>query len=495
MGFYDAFDAQDNAAAEAAPPPPPGGYDPGAYDKYVTAAVADEVARVQHAANGTRNHTLNEAAFALYRFTANGVLPRGVVEHELYTAAVAVGLPHGEIMSTLASAYRGRLGKPRHLPELREDRSTPEVTVLDDRRARDHADGDHQAADEEHEDAATGAGFTRSWQPVDLAQYLTGAWKPDEPTVGRRLDGVGMFYRGKCHTIASETEGGKTWLALAAVTDELTAGEHVLYIDFEDDAGPMVGRLLTLQVAPQVILDQFHYIRPEGPVGTGINLDDITQALRTHRPTLGIVDGVTEGMTLHGLDPLSNTDCAVFGRMIPRLIANHGAAAVSLDHVTKSTDGRGRYAIGAVHKLNGLDGAAYVLENRIPFGIGRTGKSTIKISKDRPGHLRKRSPDCGNGMQWFGDLVIHSHAEAWAEITVEAPPTDQATVRPTRYMERVAKTLEGRPDGLAQRVIIDTTTGSGEHIKKALSFLIADGYVSQKTPHKLLKSYPPGQSQ
>ena len=36
---------------------------------------------------------------------------------------------------------------------------------------------------------------------------------------------------------------------------------------------------------------------------------------------------------------------------------------------------RGRYAIGGVPQLNGLDGAAYTMEAREPFGIGITGRA------------------------------------------------------------------------------------------------------------------------
>lgn len=49
-----------------------------------------------------------------------------------------------------------------------------------------------------------------TWEPVDLADVLDGTWKPPEPTVGRRSDGVGLFYPGKKHTISSESEAGKT---------------------------------------------------------------------------------------------------------------------------------------------------------------------------------------------------------------------------------------------------------------------------------------------
>ncbi|HEY9379500.1 MAG TPA: hypothetical protein VIQ02_20675 [Jiangellaceae bacterium] len=55
-----------------------------------------------------------------------------------------------------------------------------------------------------------------------------------------------MFYPGRCHTIASESEAGKGWLTQHAAVYELDRGQHVLYVDFEDEAAAVVGRLLAL---------------------------------------------------------------------------------------------------------------------------------------------------------------------------------------------------------------------------------------------------------
>ncbi len=88
----------------------------------------------------------------------------------------------------------------------------------------------------------------RTWAPVDLSDVLDGRYEPPRPTVGARADGAGLFYPGRMHTISSESEGGKTWLALAAAQHELHNGNAVIYLDFEDDEGGVVGRLLALGV-------------------------------------------------------------------------------------------------------------------------------------------------------------------------------------------------------------------------------------------------------
>lgn len=334
----------------------------------------------------------------------------------------------------------------------------------------------------------------RSWRPVDLSAVLDGTWEPAIPTVGQRADGRGLFYLGKCHTVVSETEGGKTWFALAATKDEISSGNHVVYIDFEDDESSAVRRLLALGVDRDPMLKQLHYLRPTDQLGAGIHRDDLMRLLATHTPTLVVLDGITEAMVLHGMNPLDNADVARFGRMLPRRIADRGPAVISLDHVVKDKDGRGRYALGGVHKLNALDGVGFILENRQPFGIGLTGRSTVKISKDRPGQLRRVALPTSGGLHWYADLVLDSRSDHSATITIEPPGDAQPRTawRPTVLMQRISDLLQEKGP-LAQRAILTAATGNRTKLKEALDFLILDGYVEEKTPHALIRPFTPAQ--
>lgn len=333
----------------------------------------------------------------------------------------------------------------------------------------------------------------RTWRPVSLNDVLDGTWQQATPTVGARSDQIGMFYPGKVHSVASESEAGKTWMALSAVVDEVSAHNHVIYIDFEDDIGGVGGRLVSLQVNPDLIRAYFHYIRPDEPLGTGINLDDLAQVL-AFEPTLAVIDGITEAMTLHGLNPLDNKDIATFGRRLPRVLASAGPAVVCLDHVNKVRDANNRYAMGGVHKLNGIDGAAFLLENRKPFGIGRTGVSTIKVAKDRPGQLRKNSKPSANGLFWYGDLTLESHDAAFAELVITAPPeqVEDKVFRPTAAMERIWNFIHSKaPEkGVSGRQVQDVLKGNASTNRSALALLELEGHITP-TPHKALKPYPP----
>lgn len=317
-----------------------------------------------------------------------------------------------------------------------------------------------------------------TWRPRDLESVLDGTYKPPVPTVGRREDGIGLFYAGRMHSVVGESEGGKTWFALMVVASELAAGNAVVFIDFEDDAPGVVGRLLALGADRQHIRDRFAYIRPEGPLTEGFNRQAIGQALGDLRPTFVPVDGVTEGMAMHGLELKDNTDVARFGRMLLRPVAEFGAAVATLDHVVKDKEGRGRYAIGGVHKLNGINGAMYILENRKPFGVGLTGKTTVRIAKDRPGQLRRHALPNASGLHWFADFVLKSHDETFSEATLYKPIENEGPFRPTAVMHKVAAALATAPDPLSVRGVQDRVGGGKELVRTALARLVDEGFVS-----------------
>jgi hypothetical protein len=72
-------------------------------DRYAAVALDAEVDRVARAPVGTRNDTLNRAAFALGRLVAAGMLDAWTVRSELERAAHYAGLGHAEIRRTIRS--------------------------------------------------------------------------------------------------------------------------------------------------------------------------------------------------------------------------------------------------------------------------------------------------------------------------------------------------------------------------------------------------------
>lgn len=367
----------------------------------------------------------------------------------------------------------------------------------------------------------------RTWREVDLTPYLDGSWTAPVPTVGHRADGAALFYRGRVHSIAAETEAGKTWLALSCGAEEMAAGEHVLYLDMEDDAGGAVGRLLALGVAPEMIGERFHYVRPEGPLTAG-EWEEFGALLSDAAPSLVVLDGVTNAMSMHGLDPLSNRDVAEFlHKVVQRLVGGdahevEGAAVLMLDHVTKAKEGRGRNSIGAIHKINALTGSAFILKARDPIRPGSVGCSEVYVSKDRPGQVRARAvgKPLADGTMRFADLVVDSTGgdEESSSVRVElvvvagggsggsdAGDSQQRSaedaVRLAVNMDRVWRLLHKHPEGLSgvgvgDALKADVKGGGGIRIADRGAALHAlqhpddDGgpYITA-TPHKTIRRF------
>jgi hypothetical protein len=80
---------------------------------YALAALREETRRVAAAREGTRNDTLNRAAFCLGQLIAAQLLPPLPVMTALADAAAAAGLPEDEARRTIRSGIAAGTKKPR----------------------------------------------------------------------------------------------------------------------------------------------------------------------------------------------------------------------------------------------------------------------------------------------------------------------------------------------------------------------------------------------
>ncbi len=313
---------------------------------------------------------------------------------------------------------------------------------------------------------------TSSWASVDLSAIVRGENPDPLPTVLVRDDGRALFYAGKCHVLHGETESLKSWAAQVACAQEIVAGRHVLYFDFEDSASGVTNRLLALGVPAADIVERFHYSRPVDALG-----EDGELALKEGlalEPTLAVIDGVTEAMMLHGLDPRSEIGVAQFHALLAKKIASQGPAVVSIDHETHSSDGHGR-PIGSQHKRAGIDGASYSMAKKKPFGHGQYGIALIGISKDRPGRVREHHPSLA------GELHLISKADGSVTVELRPPSADKdseaGVFRPTYLMERVSRFLEEVPQGRSKNVVSQSVKGKTDAKRLAIDLLIEEGFV------------------
>lgn len=313
---------------------------------------------------------------------------------------------------------------------------------------------------------------SRSWLPVDLAAIVAGDHAEEPPAFVTRTDGVALLYAGKLHLVSGEPEAGKGWLACHACAERLRAGEAAVYFDFEDTATTIVSRLLALGVPGDAILERFSYVRPDDPLSDA-TWPQIVGLVGVDAPALAVIDGVTEALTLHGLDLKDNADVAKWRKLLPRRLANLGPAVVEIDHVGRDREARGRYSIGAQHKLAGVD-VAYTLEVVEPFARGREGRVKVKVHKDRPGFVREHAEGA-----LIATMRLTSHIDGSVGVALEPPTERGAAFRPTYLMERVSVALEEAPGGMSKRAIRAAVSGRNDVIDLALELLVSDGYVDR----------------
>lgn len=327
------------------------------------------------------------------------------------------------------------------------------------------------------------AAQTTTWAPLELGPILAGDLSAPEPTMLARTDGRCLLYPQRIHTLQAEPEALKSWIALHACRRCLDALQAVVYIDFEDGPASVIGRLLTMGVEPQAIEGGFVYIRPDEALAADA-LQDLDNALQATEPELAVIDGVTEAFAQNGLSALDNGDVATYLELLPRRLVRGGAAVLQLDHVVKDRESRGRYAIGAQHKLAGVD-VAYSLRVIEPFGRGRDGLVAVKVEKDRPGGVR----EFATAGQAALVRAISDPEDGTVRIVVEPPEQRGDTFRPTVLMERAWETIDATP-GLSMRGVREATTGKGEYIDTAVRMLVQEGYVERREDGSAHRYYP-----
>ena len=371
-------------------------------------------------------------------------------------------LNHGDDYSAAAKALRAMgygsqssssLSSLPSLSELTIEASKPNLSVVPD------IDSDHVEQ----------ARQRSSWYPRPLD--LTDEIEEPAPEFLARNDGHRLFYKGKINALLGESESGKTWVALHAVSQALQVALKVIYIDFEDSGKGILSRLRALGVEDEKFVN-LTYANPD----QNLTLDeriDLVDALMEIQPELIVVDGVNAAMTLLNLDLTSNRDATFFSQQLLKPLALSGAGVITIDHVTKSKEGRGNYAIGAQAKRADINGAAIMVEVVQPFGRGMTGELILKVTKDRPGRVREVSKEA----KFAGRVLLQSTAEGLVKMVVEAPLMAQSKTRPTHLMESISKLLEASTTPLSKSAVIKEIKGKTEWVMVAIQSLIDDKFV------------------
>ena len=392
-------------------------------------------------------------------------------------AAYEYGGDAGAAMRELGIERAHTGGEPAVL--TRRDVTAPTSNSTSSTQKVDEVVSAGEDVDEDDEDPAQDE--RTSWFLRDLDPVVAGENPEPEPTVLQREDGRSLFYPGKVNGIIGPSESGKSWIALAAVAQELHKGNAVLYMDFEDTASGIVSRLRSLGVPDASMLSSARllgYVGPEEGLHA-ISKADFVEVLQDRSWSLIVLDGVNAAMTQLGLDLMSNTDSTKFFTILTRPMSMTGAAVVTIDHVPKDADNRHKGGIGAQAKRATVSGSAVSVEVVSAFARGRDGELRLTVDKDRPGYVRGDS----NVAEVWSDVRIGAHADGEVKIEMVSPQAltkvgGVIDARADEFRTKIVKYLEDIKCERSGNQIEKEVDGASRHIRPALAWLRDNGYIS-----------------
>lgn len=308
---------------------------------------------------------------------------------------------------------------------------------------------------------------------ADVAGLLDSDLEGETPAFLTRADGQPLLYAGKMHVFQGEPSTGKTWLALLAVLEVLAIGGAAVYVDFEDTAKGILGRLLAIGAEPAHVRERFVYVQPSGGFGAAEKME-LGRILERVNPDLVVIDGVAEALARDGLSEDRASEVVGWIERLPRWISRTGAAVVMLDHLVKAREEQGRYARGSGAKLAAVDGAAYLVRLSSAFSKQRAGAMKVTIAKDRPG-----------GVGAIGETAALAKIEPKGDgarvivtLDVDTGETERRTpFRPTGIMRALSDVLETSTIPLGASALKTLVVGKPNMISKAIALLEAEGYV------------------
>src|SRR5690625_675016 len=257
---------------------------------------------------------------------------------------------------------------------------------------------------------------------VDIAALLDGTVpEPPEPQLGRRADGVCLFYPGQVNWIFGDPEVGKSWLCLASIVEALRAGRKALVIDLDHNgAAATVRRLVDLGAPIEALRDhnRFRYCEPEDRTEVRQVVADSVQ----WRPAVALVDSIGELLPMYGASSNSSDDFTLAHTQVLKPLAKAGAAVLVNDHLAKSPDSRAAGPGGTAAKRRAIGGVSLRVKIKKPFTPGHGGSAILLINKDRHGGLRKHCP-VGDREPVAGTFKLLAFADGVLEWAIY-PPAD-----------------------------------------------------------------------
>ena len=258
---------------------------------------------------------------------------------------------------------------------------------------------------------------------VDLSVILADDYTPPTPTMWTRTDGENLLYPGRSHSVHGESESGKSLLMQALAAELITGGQRVLYLDYEDTALSVIGRLRAMGTPDEATLSMLDYWNPEPAGGNCVEPEGLDY-MAGQSYGLVVIDGVTTALSDAGLNSNDGDDVVQwFGKVVNYLATSTGAAVVVVDHVVKNGTG-GRFAVGSNQKMGQLTGAAYTVDVLTPPAQGKVGTLEVYIGKDKGGGVRKFAETPNQHRQARVATVTVDGTGGGLSVTVDPPHED-----------------------------------------------------------------------
>ncbi|MEO8423521.1 MAG: hypothetical protein ABI595_06355 [Actinomycetota bacterium] len=319
-----------------------------------------------------------------------------------------------------------------------------------------------------------------SWAAIDMDAVRHGKARPGTEFLPR-TDGEFLIYSGLPHTFYGESESLKSWGALLACRSFLEQGFTALYVDFEGDEWTLYERALHVGIPDAAIGRALRYARPTEHLKGNPNAHaDLMMEEADLRPSLVVLDGVSEAYSLHGWDINKATDAAEFQKLFGNFA--EGTATISIDHTGKDAS---RGVVGSQHKRAGLNGAEYLFTPVRREGRGGHSTASIKVTKDRMGYVRGYAPKGTVGILHVADEV--DRRDVW----IEAPSYIETLGGDSGLAAAILELVTVRP-GLSTTAIEQAKPGGGvTAIRSELLTLEADGKVRHETGARNAKHWYP----
>jgi hypothetical protein len=296
-----------------------------------------------------------------------------------------------------------------------------------------------------------------TWQPLNLAapEYAT---PPEPPSL------VGLIYRGKRHLVSGPPEALKTMFCYIVALEHIRAGGVAAIVDLE--MGPVAARTLLAELgASEAELADVYYVEPDAPP-TEADLE----AMLAAGVTLAIVDSAAGAYALSGLDDNQRKDAETWARTWLHRLWQAGVTTLTIDHVAKDVDGRGKWAIGSERKVGGVD-VHLGLHVVRPLSRGSSGLVRITAHKDRPGFLARQHA----AAELEIDSEAYTNALTW---TFREASGEDGGWRPTLLMERVLEYLAKHPEPVSRSTLANAVRGKRQFVLQAIDELLTEGRLA-----------------